>query len=339
MRILVTGGAGYVGSAVSIMLAGMGHEVLAVDIDPLRTSQMCARASGENPAPQWVRLSLDELIEQRGLLSGMNAVVHLAGIASDTAAERDPALTHHINVELTLELARASRDAGVRRFLMASTVAINQVPIGHALEHDLFREDDQPPLGEPPGTYARSKLAAEQALFQLSDADFSISVLRKGSLYGSAPVMRWDLMVNRAVLAAWKGEPVVLYDLGAVWRPIVHVHDAARAYAHLLTLPPWASNGLAFNLVERNARLSEILLEADAILSSASGRRIDLRHGTSQFPQRTGRASGEALRRTGWRPVLNLRKGVEDLLRRLQGEASALPPFEGRGVASTTGRN
>lgn len=337
MKILVTGGAGYVGSTLSMGLSEAGHEVLAVDVDPSRIAHMRARTRNKEGSPLWLRLSLDDLLAHRALLGGVDAVVHLAGIASDSLAERDPEATHRVNVDLTVAVARACREAGVKRFLFASTVAIYQVPQGHAREHDLFHEDDLPPLSEPMGVYARSKLAAEQALLQMSDVDFSISVLRKGSLFGSAPVMRWDLVINRTVLAAWRGGPIVLHDLGSVWRPIAHVHDAARAYAHLLTMPTWTSNGRVFNVVEKNARMSEIFLEVHAVLSSVLGRAVDLRHGTSQFPQRSGRASGEVLRQTGWRPTLGLDKGVEDLLQQLHA-GGVLDPGAGDSAVLTGGQ-
>jgi len=335
MRIIVTGAAGYVGSVLAPMLAAEGHEVLAVDIDSIRLEQARARTDGVRPSVHWARAGLDELAMDRHLLAQTEAIVHLAGVSSDAAAEHDPVATRRINLDLTLHLAHAAKAAGVRRFFLASTVAIYQVPVGHRLEHELFREGDAPPLGEPLGAYARTKLAAEQALFELADADFATSVLRKGSLYGYAPIMRWDLMINRVVLAAWKGEPLLLHDFGAVWRPIAHVQDAARAYAHLLRLPPWTSTGLAFNLVERNVRISEILLEVDNTLASEHGRRIVLDYGRSPLGQRTGRASGELLRRTGWRPLLTVAQGVADLFWRLEhAEVAPVEEFEERSPAT-----
>jgi len=324
MKVVITGAAGYVGSALTVLLAMKGHHVVAVDNDKRRLHCLAAFPFPRDNV-EFHSCSLEELIRRLELLSDGHAVVHLAGISSDSAAEQAPELTRRVNVDLAVELAQAAKSVGTTKFLLASTIAIYQVPVGHRLEHEIFREDDQPPLGTPIGVYAQSKLAAEQALTSLSNADFTVIMLRKGSLYGYSPIMRWDLVINRMTLNAWKRQSVLLHDLGAVWRPIAHVEDAASAYLHLVELPPWRTNGLAFNLLERNARLSEVCLETDDVLRHMLGRGIELRHGTSPLTQRTGRVSGESLRRAGWRPRRFLREGLAELLRKLETRDIDLP--------------
>jgi nucleoside-diphosphate-sugar epimerase len=324
MKVIVTGAAGYVGSALTALLASRGHYVVGVDNDPRRLASL-RRLPAVKAGVELHACDLDELVRAADLLAGAEAIVHLAGISSDGAADRDPQATRRINVDLALDLAQAAREAGTGRFVLASTAAIYQVPADHRLEHDLFHENDQPPLGDPVGPYSRSKLDAERALTPLSNDRFSVIVLRKGSLYGYSAIMRWDLVINRMALNAWLGQPLVLHDLGAVWRPIAHVQDAARAYAHLLELPTWSTNGLAFNLVDRNARLSEVCLEVDDVLRAETGRSLVFQHGTSPRPQRTGRVSGESLRRVGWRPTHSLRDGVTELLRRLEARQVEVP--------------
>ncbi|MGH2373675.1 MAG: NAD-dependent epimerase/dehydratase family protein, partial [bacterium] len=186
------------------------------------------------------------------------------------------------------------------------------------------------------GVYAQSKLDAEHALFSLRRRGFSVIALRKGSLYGFSPSMRWDLIINRVALNGWLGRPLTLHEFGAVWRPIAHVQDAARAYLHLLDVPPATLDGLTatngtgasppiLNLVERNARLSEMFLEIDAVLHRKLGRGIDLQHGSSALPQRTGRISGESLRAIGWRPERSLHDGVTELIARLDAQEVPFP--------------
>jgi nucleoside-diphosphate-sugar epimerase len=324
MKVVVTGAAGYVGSALAALLASRGHYVIGVDNDARRLASL-RRMPALRTAVELHVCGLDELVRTADLLAGADALVHLAGMSSDAAADRDVQATHRINVDLAKDLALASRETGIMRFVLASTAAIYQVPVNHRLEHEIFYETDEPPLGEPVGSYSRSKLDAERALAPLSNERFTVVVLRKGSLYGYSATMRWDLVINRMALNAWLGQPLVLHDLGAVWRPIAHVQDAARAYVHLLELPSWSTNGLAFNLVERNARLSEVCLEVDDVLRSETHRSIVFQHGTSPRPQRTGRVSGESLRRVGWRPLHSLRSGVTDLLRRLESRQVELP--------------
>ncbi len=315
MTVVVTGAAGYVGSVVTALLASCGHRVVAVDNDERRLRNLMTHVP-PIAGVEFYAYTLERLAESPDLLSKTDAVVHLAGISSDAAADRDPELTSYVNVGLATSLAQAARAAGVGKFLLASTAAVCQVPVGHSLEHEMIHEHDCP-LDQPVGVYAQSKLAAEHALARLCDSRFTVIVLRKGSLYGYSPTMRWDLIINQMALNGWLGKTLVLHDFGAVWRPIAHVGDAARAYLHLLELPPAATSGRTFNVVERNARLSEVCLEVDGVLRRELGRGIDLRHGSSPLPQRTGRMNGESLRSIGWRPERSLHEGVTELVRRL----------------------
>lgn len=323
MIIIVTGAAGYVGSALTNLLLSRGHRVVAIDNDPHRMRQLSMQLRGSSA--EFRRTSLDELSENVALLASADALVHLAGISSDAAAERDADLTWRVNVNSAVALARAAKAAGVPRFLLASTLAISQVPVGSHLESALLDGDKPSGVTRPIGIYAQSKLAAEQAIKRLSDRTFEVTVLRKGSLYGCSLVMRWDLVINKIALAAWSGHPFLLHDRGAVWRPIAHVHDAARAYLHLLRLPRGVGSQTVFDLVERNVLLSDVCLEIDAVARLELGRGIIFHHGTSPHPQRTGRVSGDSLVQIGWSPRRSLRDGIQELLRRLAGWQTRRP--------------
>ncbi|HEV8340651.1 MAG TPA: NAD-dependent epimerase/dehydratase family protein [bacterium] len=316
MRVIVTGGAGYVGSTLTLLLASAGHRVVAVDSDELRLRRL---SSLSHDSIDLRTLALDDLVNAPSVLSDAQAVIHLAGISSDAAAESDPQRTWRVNVDLAIALGEAAKSAGVPKFLLASTVAIYQVPAGHPLEDDVQWESNAPPLPQPIGVYAQSKLSAERALTALATPGFTVMVLRKGSLYGYSPVMRWDLVINRMVLAAWMRRPMILHDFGAIWRPIAHVADAARAYLHLLELSPSTAPASSFNLAERNARLSEVCLEVDRVARHVLGWGITLDYGDSPRPQRTGRVDGTALGALGWQPSRSLRDGVAELLRLLDG--------------------
>jgi nucleoside-diphosphate-sugar epimerase len=324
MKVLVTGAAGYVGSTLTVWLAAQGHQVVTVDSDVARLERL-ARFLSAGGRVDFHACTLDELTANERLFAGVQTVVHLAGISSDAAAEADPQRTWHINVSVSSALGEAAKAAGVPTFLLASTAAIYQVPRGHRFEDEILTEENDPPLAQPIGIYAQSKRAAEQALARFADRSFRLIILRKGSLYGYSPNMRWDLIINRMALLAWLGRPVMLHDRGAVWRPIAHVEDAARAYLHLIPGPRWSSVVRAFNLVERNARLSEICLEIDGAAQQELGRGIILSHGRSPFPQRTGRVEGNLLRRAGWRPTRSLRDGLHELFRRLDSQHIELP--------------
>jgi nucleoside-diphosphate-sugar epimerase len=316
VRILVTGAAGYVGSTLTPLLASHGHEVVAIDCDEDRLRRLEAALQSGSHVELHAH-TLDDLANKPALFAGVEGVVHLAGISSDAAAELDPELTWHVNVESTAAIGRAAKMAGARRFLFASTAAIYQVPVGRRREHSFLETGHQAAAELLLGVYARSKLAAERQLAELADANFLVVLVRKGSLYGYSPVMRWDLVINRLVLHAWLGRPFLLHDRGVVWRPIAHVYDAARAYLHLLGISPSQLDGGMFSVAERNVRLVDICQEIDTIARQELGRGLILRHGRSPFPQRTGRVSGEEMKRLGWCPNRSLGEGVSELLERL----------------------
>lgn len=313
MTIIVTGAAGYVGSTLTNLLVSNGHRVIAIDSHEVRMQRLALQLGAQTV--RFLTRGLQELSEDPSVLSSADAVIHLAGISSDTAAEQDADLTWQVNVELAVALARATKDAGVPRFLLASTAAISQVPIGSRLER-ASGNGKSAPVPQPVGVYAQSKLAAERAITRLSDDQFEVSVLRKGSLYGVSPIMRWDLVINKMALAAWSGHTFMMHDQGIVSRPIAHVEDAARAYLHLLSTPPGGKLSV-FSLVERNIVLRDVCREIDGVAREELGRGIPVRHSRGGNTQRTGSVSGDSLAQIGWHPTRSLREGIREVLRAL----------------------
>ncbi|MFD1544486.1 NAD-dependent epimerase/dehydratase family protein [Nonomuraea guangzhouensis] len=235
MRVLLTGHQGYLGTVMSPVLAGAGHEVTGLD-----SGLFADCVLGPPPDdPQGLAVDLREVPAEA--LAGFDAVVHLAALSNDPLGSLAPELTYDINYHASVRLARLARDAGVRRFLYASTCSV----YGAAGGDDLVAEEA--PL-RPVTPYAESKVRVEDEVLKLADADFSPVFLRNATAFGFSPRLRADIVLNNLVgHAHLSGEVRVLSD-GTPWRPLVHALDIAEAFAAVLTAPREAVHGEAFNV-------------------------------------------------------------------------------------------
>lgn len=235
MRVLVTGHHGYLGSVTTPVLAAAGHEVVGVDT---RFYDGCDLYPVEPPAEE-LRADVRDLRSED--LSGFDAVVHLAALSNDPLGDFDPSLTASINHEATVELARAARDAGVARFVFASSCSM------YGAQSDERPVDERGAL-QPLTAYARSKVAAERELRELASDSFSPILMRNATAYGVSPRLRLDIVLNNLVgWAVTTGKVKILSD-GTPWRPIVHVEDIARATAALLAAPRELVHNEPFNI-------------------------------------------------------------------------------------------
>jgi nucleoside-diphosphate-sugar epimerase len=162
-------------------------------------------------------------------LDGFDCVMQLAAISNDPMGDLDPEITRAINARGSVALARAAKAAGVPRFLFSSSCSI-------------YGQADGRPLGEedalnPVSVYAESKIAAEEGIAALADADFSPAYLRNATAYGHSPMLRIDLVVNNLLACAVaKGDIRIMSD-GTPWRPLIHCKDIARAFVAFLEAP------------------------------------------------------------------------------------------------------
>ena len=234
MKVLVTGHHGYLGSVATPVLTGAGHEVSGLDTGYYRGCDLGP------PADAVPTLELDVRDVTAEHLRGLDAVVHLAGLSNDPLGDLDPDLTHEINFRATVGLARAAREAGVARFLFASSCSMYG-----ASESERVGEDV--PL-KPLTAYAESKVRSEEALAGLAEDDFSPVFMRFATVHGVSPRLRIDLVLNNLVGWAFTTGAVRILSDGTPWRPVIHVADVADAIRALLEAPRDAVHGQAFNV-------------------------------------------------------------------------------------------
>jgi nucleoside-diphosphate-sugar epimerase len=300
MRILVTGHHGYIGSVLAPQLAEAGHEVEGLDSFFYRG---CDFGSDEAPIPG---CTADVRDVEPSQLEGVDAIVHLAALSNDPLGDLDPSLTDDVNREGTLHLARAAREAGVRRFVFASSCSMYGVSgTDEAL-------DENAPL-RPMTAYAESKVRAEEGLFELACRDFAPVSMRNGTAFGASPRLRLDIVLNN--LAAWAhttGKIKLLSD-GTAWRPMVHIRDIAKTALVLLDAPEATIRAEAYNIGsdDQNYRIRELA----EVLAATSGCEITVAEG-SVPDQRSYRVDFSKLERTFPDLVLdwNAERGARELL-------------------------
>jgi nucleoside-diphosphate-sugar epimerase len=240
MKILVTGGAGYVGSTVVPMLLNAGHSVRV--LDNLNHGGAPLLPSWSNPAFDFQRGDIRDRSTIASALSGMEAVVHLAAVVGDPACARDPALARSVNLEASLSLIEESRRSGVQRFIFASTCS----NYGEMKDPDNF-VDEESELS-PVSLYAETKVAIEKFLLVSgSSQGWAPTPLRFATIFGTSPRMRFDLTVNEFTMEMLVKKRLVVYG-EQFWRPYVHVRDAARAIKLVLESASARVAGRVFNV-------------------------------------------------------------------------------------------
>ena len=313
MRVLVTGGAGYVGTVLAGQLLAQGHRVRCLDNlvhgrEPLRPLLQARRFE------LWEG-SIEDGPLVRSALQGCAAVIHLAGLANDGSCDRDPWLARRINVRAAGDLAGSARAAGCSRLINASSCSVYGFTDGVALT-----EAARP---NPVSLYGVLKLEAEASIDAAAGADLVVAHLRQATLFGRSPRMRWDLVVNAMTRDACLRGKIQVHGGGQQWRPFLHVHDAAAAFATALTTSPEALAARVFN-VGNSAENYRIVDLAALVREAVPAARIE--HPTGAVDRRSYRVDfgrlGAALE---WRPRHTVRQGIAELKGLLQMAPAALP--------------
>ena len=235
-HILVIGGAGYIGSALLPKLLDRGYRVRLLDMllfgtDPIKSLL-------NHPNLEIVQADFRQVDKVVQAMRGVDGAIHLGALVGDPACALDEDMTIEINLSATRTIAEVAKGEGVQRFIFASTCSV------YGASDELL--DERSSLN-PVSLYARSKIAAERVLLQLTDQNFAPTILRFGTIYGLSGRTRFDLVINLlSAKAVTEGKITVMG--GDQWRPFVHVDDAASAVLKALEAPVTVVRNQTFNV-------------------------------------------------------------------------------------------
>lgn len=238
--MLVTGGAGYVGSALVQELLGRGYDVRVLD-SLLHGSVPSLLVAWGSDRFRFLRGDVRDPDARRQAVEGAHAVVHLAAIVGDPACSRQPDLAREVNLEATRAVLEDAAAAGAKRFVFASTCSnYGKMDDGDAYATEEFEL-------RPVSLYAETKVAAELEVLDRAGNGLATTCLRFATVYGASPRMRFDLTVNEFTREISLDQELVVFG-EEFWRPYIHVGDAARSVVVALEAPREAVDGEVFNV-------------------------------------------------------------------------------------------
>jgi nucleoside-diphosphate-sugar epimerase len=235
MRVLVTGGGGYIGIPLIEALLERGDEVVCLDrfffgedlVSKLDQEEKCLLIKDDI---RWF---------DPKILTGVDIVIDLASISNDPAGELNPVKTMDINFLGRLRVAKLAKEYGVKRYILASTCSV------YGFNEELIDESSAP---NPLTTYAKAAVLAERDILPLASSNFTVICPRFATVYGYGPRMRFDLAINAMILRLYKTSKLPIMRDGNQWRPFIHVKDVARAYLLLSESPSDKVNGQIYNI-------------------------------------------------------------------------------------------
>ena len=238
MRVLVTGNQGYIGPVLTGMLKATGCHV--VGLDTVYFGPECELH------PQAVLPDKQILRDVRDVepsdFKGMDAVVHLAGLSNDPLGELHPEITMEINYGGTMRVAECARDAGVSRFVYASSQSM------YGVANTSIELDEDNSEKNPVTAYAKAKWKAECELANIKDLGFTTTFFRPSTVFGASPKLRCDIVYNSLVGCAFTTGRIEIKSDGTPWRPVVHIADTCRAFMAGLAAPKDLVADRAFNI-------------------------------------------------------------------------------------------
>ena len=293
MRILLTGAAGYVGSALSLKLRTAGHYVNEADLQWFRDD------------PDWVKIDVRKI----KTLPPTDAIIHLAAISNDPSVSHYPRLSWETGVLATQQLAQMAAKTGCR-FIYASSVSVYGADRGEVTE-----DMDLHPLSD----YNKTKMCAERVL--LSYPEIRPQIIRPATICGLSPRMRLDLTVNMFTMQALRSGVITVHG-GQQYRPSIHIDDMTDLYLFMLDHPELTG---IWNAGFENHRLIEIA----HTIGYMTGARVVV---TEQKDARSYQVNSDKLLATGFRPKKNIRIAIAELIAAYKaGDLQDLPQWTNLG--------
>jgi len=308
-HVLITGGAGYVGSLLTPQLLGLGHSVTVYDIMYFGDEFL----PKSHPGLKVVQGDIRDVRKLAQALKGADAVINLACISNDASFELDEQLSTSINLDAFEPMVLAAKQAGVRRFIYASSSSV----YGVSDSPDVTEEHPLVPLT----LYNKYKGMCEPILWKHHSRDFVCVTIRPATLCGYAPRQRLDLSVNILTNHAINAGKITVFG-GSQKRPNLHVQDMCDLYERLLEAPDEKIAGQTFNAGFQNLSIMEIAQIAKRVVQQEFPEKGDIPIVTTPTDDiRSYHVNSDKIQRVlGFRPRHNVEDAVRDLCRAFKAE-------------------
>ncbi|MFK7970449.1 MAG: NAD-dependent epimerase/dehydratase family protein, partial [Bacteroidia bacterium] len=298
-HVLVTGGAGYIGSVLIPMLLKLNKRVTLLDSFQTTSPESFSKLQAQGLSIIQGDLRDQSVVQQS--LENNTSVIYLAGVSDGRAGRINPELTKSVNYDAFASFAASAKDAGCRRFVFASTFGV------YGYNYTIPLVENLPP--DPQEPYSSSKLAAEQILQGLNDDKFSAVTLRFAMVYGYSPNMRLDFIVNKLIYDAINSGNINVLG-GSQIRPQIHIRDVGRYLVKMLELPVEKMAGQIFNACGFNKSIAQIASEIKQYL----GKDTSINYLSGREKETSFRLSQKKIEEiTGLIPEVSLAQGIDEL--------------------------
>jgi len=298
-QVLVTGGAGYVGSVLVPKLLAKEYQVKVLDL--YIYGEDVLNAVKDNPNLEEIKGDIRDRNLLERVISGTDAIIHLACISNDPSFELDPQLGKSINYDAFLDLVEVAKGGGVKRFIYASTSSVYGIKEEENVTEDLTLE----PLTD----YSKYKVLCEEVLLKEQSPDFTTVVIRPATVCGYSPRLRLDLTVNILTNQAVNTGRITVFG-GQQRRPNIHIEDVADLYVQLLELPDEMIAGKIFNAGYENHQVLEI---AGMVRKVVGEKGLEI-NTTPTDDNRSYHISSEKIKRElGFEPKHTIEDAIKDL--------------------------
>lgn len=310
--ILVTGGAGYVGSVLVPLLLEAGYTVRVLDLLIYGRQVFDGIPAADRSRLEILHGDMREETLLRQALAGCDAVIHLACISNDPSFELDPGLGRSINYDAFMPLVDIAKESGVQRFIYASSSSVYGVKEEQNVTEDLPRE----PLTD----YSRFKAMCEDELEKRRAPGFTTLTLRPATVCGWSPRLRLDLSVNILTNHAVNKGKITVFG-GSQLRPNFHVRDCAELYVKCLALPSAQIDGKVFNAGYQNLSLDAIAEKVREVVGS----QVEIAHTPTDDNRSYHISSDKILRELGYAPRFTIEDAIRELKDAFQAEKVSDP--------------
>jgi len=297
-HVMVTGGAGYVGSCLIPKLLDAGHKVTVLDLFIYGTEVF--NGDGRHPNLRCVKGDIRDAAAVRDALTGCDAVIHLACISNDPSFELDPDLGRSINFDCFQPLVRAAKDAGVKRFIYASSSSVYGIKDDDNVTEDLALE----PLTD----YSKYKAMCEEVLDREREPGFVTLTLRPATVCGYAPRLRLDLTVNILTNHAINNGKITVFG-GGQKRPNINIQDMTDLYVQCLQYPDEMIDGKVFNAGYENHTVMNIA----EIVRDSIGQSVEIATTPTDDNRSYHVSSAKMQRELGFTPRYTIDDAVDSL--------------------------